>query len=95
MCETIRQLEQAVCIKLKWHVGVVSSDLEKLAESLANPHEDKINDVTLVAGLSLEQLREIYSVEQLQVIKRGNRLSILPVPEDTARDLLTRLGALH
>ena len=45
--------------------------------------------------LSLEQLREIYSVEQLPVIKRGNRLSILPVPEDTACDLLTRLGALH
>ena len=45
--------------------------------------------------LSLDQLRELYSVEQLPVTKRGNRLSILPVPEDTAGDLLNRLGALH
>lgn len=45
--------------------------------------------------LSLDQLRELYSVEQLPVIKRGNRLSILPVPDDTAHDLLERLGALH
>ena len=44
--------------------------------------------------LSLDQLRE-RSVEQLPVTKRGNRLSILPVPEDTAGDLLNRLGALH
>jgi predicted RNA-binding protein with PUA-like domain len=45
--------------------------------------------------LSLDQLRELYSVEQLPVTKRGNRLSILPVPEETAGDLLNRLGALH
>ena len=44
--------------------------------------------------LSLEQLRGIYTEEQLPVIKRGNRLSILPVPETTATDLLTRLGPL-
>ena len=47
------------------------------------------------AMLSLDQLRELYSVEQLPVIKRGNRLSILPIPDDTAHDLLERLGALH
>jgi hypothetical protein len=29
------------------------------------------------------------------VIRRGNRLSILPVPEDTALDLLERLGPYH
>ena len=45
--------------------------------------------------LSLDQLRELYSEEQLPVIKRGNRLSILPVPTDTANDLLSRLGQLH
>jgi len=45
--------------------------------------------------LSLEQLRELYSEEQLPVIKRGNRLSILPVPAATAADLLERLGPLH
>jgi predicted RNA-binding protein with PUA-like domain len=47
------------------------------------------------ALLSLDQLREIYSEQQLPVIKRGNRLSILPVPADTAHDLLSRLGQLH
>ena len=47
------------------------------------------------AMLSLDQLRELYSEEQLPVIKRGNRLSILPVPNDTANDLLARLGQLH
>ena len=45
--------------------------------------------------LSLERLRELYSEEQLSVIKRGNRLSILPVPDNTALDLLERLGPLH
>ena len=45
--------------------------------------------------LSLERLRELYSEEQLPVIKRGNRLSILPVPDNTALDLLERLGPFH
>ena len=45
--------------------------------------------------LSLDQLRELYSEEQFPVIKRGNRLSILPVPNDTAADLLERLGPLY
>ena len=45
--------------------------------------------------LSLNQLRELYSEKQLPVIKRGNRLSILPVPAATAADLLGRLGPLH
>ena len=47
------------------------------------------------ALMSLDQLRELYTEDQLPVIKRGNRLSILPVPDDTAEDLLRRLGALH
>ena len=45
--------------------------------------------------MSLDQLRELYTEDQLPVVKRGNRLSILPVPDDTAEDLLSRLGALH
>ena len=45
--------------------------------------------------LSLDQLRASYNEEQLPVIKRGNRLSILPVPTTTAEDLLDRLGPLH
>ena len=45
--------------------------------------------------LSLDQLKELYDEDQLPVIKRGNRLSILPVPDATAQDLLSRLGPLH
>ena len=45
--------------------------------------------------LSLDQLRDLYTEEQLPVIKRGNRLSILPVPDATAQDLLSRLGPPH
>ena len=47
------------------------------------------------ALLSLDQLKELYDEDQLPVIKRGNRLSILPVPDATAQDLLSRLGPLH
>ena len=45
--------------------------------------------------LSLEQLRELYDVDQLAVVRRGNRLSILPVPDSTAKDLPERLGPLQ
>lgn len=41
--------------------------------------------------LSLETLRNTFSPEELGVVKRGNRLSILPVPDATARRLLTLL----
>lgn len=37
--------------------------------------------------LTLDTLREEFSPEQLGVVKRGNRLSILPVPAATARRL--------
>ena len=45
--------------------------------------------------LSLEELRQTYEPEQFAVVRRGNRLSILPVDEPIARDLLERLGELH
>ena len=45
-------------------------------------------------SLSLESLKGIYQAEQLPVIKKGNRLSILPIPNETAKDLLERLGSL-
>ena len=35
--------------------------------------------------LSLEVLRESFAEEELAVVRRGNRLSILPVPEAAAR----------
>ena len=41
--------------------------------------------------LSLESLRNSFSPEELGVVKRGNRLSILPVPESTAVRLLRLL----
>jgi predicted RNA-binding protein with PUA-like domain len=47
------------------------------------------------AMLSLEALREAYSEDQLAVVRRGNRLSILPVPDTVAADLLQRLGEIH
>jgi predicted RNA-binding protein with PUA-like domain len=42
-------------------------------------------------GLSLEALRNTFSPEELGVVKRGNRLSILPVPEAIAVRLLELL----
>ena len=45
--------------------------------------------------LSLDELRQAYQPEELAVVKRGNRLSILPVDEPIAHDLLKRLGPLQ
>ena len=45
--------------------------------------------------LSLEQLRQSYEPDELAVVRRGNRLSILPVDERIAQDLLDRLGPLQ
>jgi predicted RNA-binding protein with PUA-like domain len=44
--------------------------------------------------LSLDALREQFSVEDLPVVRQGNRLSILPVPEASAERLLALLGPL-
>jgi len=49
---------------------------------------------TFDAMLSLDALREQFSVEQLPVVRQGNRLSILPVPDDSADRLLQLLGPL-
>ena len=49
---------------------------------------------TFAQMLSLDQLREQFSVEELPVVRQGNRLSILPVPEDSATRLLELLGPL-
>ncbi len=47
---------------------------------------------TFAALLSLDALREQFSVEELPVVRQGNRLSILPVPEASAARLLDLLG---
>ena len=49
---------------------------------------------TFAQMLSLDQLREQFSVEELPVVRQGNRLSILPVPEASAARLLELLGPL-
>lgn len=41
--------------------------------------------------LSLDALRENFSTEELTVVRRGNRLSILPVPAATAQRLFDLL----
>jgi len=46
------------------------------------------------ALLSLEQLRAQFSEDELAVVRRGNRLSILPVPDASAERLLRLLGPL-
>ncbi len=45
--------------------------------------------------LSLDALKETYSPEELTVVRRGNRLSILPVSSAIATDLLKRLGPIQ
>jgi predicted RNA-binding protein with PUA-like domain len=47
---------------------------------------------TFPAMLSLDALREHFSVEELAVVRRGNRLSILPVGEAAAGKILQLLG---
>ncbi|MBW0173145.1 MAG: EVE domain-containing protein [Vulcanococcus sp.] len=44
--------------------------------------------------LSLDALREQFSVEELPVVRNGNRLSILPVPDASAQRMLELLGPL-
>ncbi len=43
--------------------------------------------------ISLEELRSMYTEEDMPVIKKGNRLSILPVPVKTARQLIALANA--
>ena len=45
--------------------------------------------------LSLEELRSGFSVEELAVVRRGNRLSILPVADAIAARLLETLGPVQ
>ena len=44
--------------------------------------------------LTLQELREKYTGEELRVVQKGNRLSIIPVPTSTAIALLKDLGKL-
>ncbi len=44
--------------------------------------------------ITLEKLRSIYSAEELPLVRKGNRLSIIPVPKTTANQLLIMAGDL-
>jgi len=50
---------------------------------------------TFLKMLTLDDLRQSYSPEELTVVRRGNRLSILPVNKPIAADLLERLGSFQ
>lgn len=63
----------------------------------SNPEAPRWDCVRLRYGrtfnnpLSLDQLKQTFSPDQLGVVKRGNRLSILPVSEICAEKLLSML----
>ncbi len=42
--------------------------------------------------ISLGELKEIYAIDQLKLLQKGNRLSIMPIPKGIAKDLLHRLS---
>ncbi|KEF43099.1 MAG: thymocyte nuclear protein 1 [Cyanobium sp. CACIAM 14] len=47
---------------------------------------------TFPAMLSLDRLREHFSVDDLAVVRRGNRLSILPVSDSSAERIFRLMG---
>ena len=47
---------------------------------------------TFARMLSLDELREHFDQDALPLLRRGNRLSILPVSDDSARRILALLG---
>jgi len=48
---------------------------------------------TFATPLSLDVLRETFAESELAVVRRGNRLSILPVSEASARRIYSLLGS--
>jgi predicted RNA-binding protein with PUA-like domain len=44
---------------------------------------------------SLDRLKELFDAEQLPVVRKGNRLSIMPVPVESAGRLLGLLGPMQ
>ena len=44
---------------------------------------------TFAHYISLDELKENFSPDDLQVVKRGNRLSVMPITEDVAKQILT------
>lgn len=48
---------------------------------------------TFKIGITLEELREAFTPEELWLVRRGNRLSVMPVDEAVAQKLL-RMAAM-
>ena len=44
---------------------------------------------TFAHYISLDELKKNFSPDDLQVVKRGNRLSVMPITEDVAKQILT------
>jgi predicted RNA-binding protein with PUA-like domain len=47
---------------------------------------------TFQTGLTLDQLKETFSPDELAVVRRGNRLSVMPVDEVVAKKILDIVG---
>jgi predicted RNA-binding protein with PUA-like domain len=50
---------------------------------------------TFETGMTLDDLREAFTSEDLWVVRRGNRLSVLPVEDEVAVRLLEMLQTLN
>jgi predicted RNA-binding protein with PUA-like domain len=50
---------------------------------------------TFETGMTLDDLREVFTSEDLWVVRRGNRLSVLPVEDEVAVRLLEMLQTLN
>ncbi len=44
--------------------------------------------------ITLEELKKTYTSEDLQVVRKGNRLSIMPIKKEIAEDLIRQSGLL-
>jgi predicted RNA-binding protein with PUA-like domain len=47
---------------------------------------------TFPTGLTLDQLKETFGPDELAVVRRGNRLSVMPVDEAVAKKILDMVG---
>ncbi|MEY3299307.1 MAG: hypothetical protein RLZZ597_2567 [Cyanobacteriota bacterium] len=50
---------------------------------------------TFAAGISLDQLKETFTPEDLWVVRRGNRLSVMPVVDAVAEQILTMARSIQ
>ena len=66
--------------------------------SKANPRWDcvKLKYVgTFYNFLTLKEIKDNYSEKELAIVRKGNRLSIIPISQKIAIDMLNKLGELR